>query len=79
MDSKEIQASDIDTLKSNVAHLGAYVNASQLIQAFGISRSTLHQLTKRGIFPKAIRLGRVLRWSVSDIQAWIAQQAGVNA
>ena len=41
MSNTELQARDIDTLKSNVARLGAYVNANELIQTFGIARSTL--------------------------------------
>ena len=32
MSNTELQARDIDTLKSNVARLGAYVNANELIQ-----------------------------------------------
>ena len=64
-------------MTNNNVLLGSYVNASQLMKAFCISRSTLIQLRKRGAFPKGIRLGRTLRWSVSDIQNWINQQAGV--
>ena len=69
MSNTELQARDIDTLKSNVARLGAYVNANELIQT----------LRKAGAFPKGIRIGRVLRWAVSDIQAWIDQQAEARA
>ena len=79
MNNTELQARDIDTLKSNVARLGAYVNANELIQTFGIARSTLLKLRKTGAFPKGIRIGRVLRWAVSDIQAWIDQQAEARA
>ncbi|MBQ4431405.1 MAG: AlpA family phage regulatory protein [Synergistaceae bacterium] len=49
------------------------------MKTFGIGRSTLLGLIKRGAFPKGIRLGRILRWSVSDIQAWIDSQNGANA
>ena len=65
--------------RANSEILGAYVNSTQLMKTFGIGRSTLLGLIKRGAFPKGIRLGRILRWSVSDIQAWIDSQNGANA
>lgn len=37
------------------------------------SKSTIYKLLKNGDFPKPIKYGRYNRWSLSDIQDWIAK------
>lgn len=47
----------------------------------GLAKSTLHNLARRGGFPRPVKLGaRAVAWRESDVDAWIAglQQAGVG-
>lgn len=38
----------------------------------GVSRTTLYDWTRRGLFPPPIKLGpRAVAWRESDVQAWI--------
>ena len=45
----------------------------------GISRRTLWRWVSSGRFPPpAVRVGRIVRWRVSDIEEWIEGQASRN-
>jgi prophage regulatory protein len=47
-----------------------------VLEATGLSRSTLYRLTKAGDFPKSIKLRgcRAPRWSQSAVHGWIHTQ-----
>ncbi|MDP8101480.1 helix-turn-helix transcriptional regulator [Phocoenobacter atlanticus] len=41
----------------------------------GLSRSTMYEFIKKGIFPQSINIGtRNKKWLESDIDCWIAEQ-----
>ncbi|MEY2336337.1 helix-turn-helix transcriptional regulator [Acidithiobacillus ferrianus] len=42
----------------------------------GISRSSIYNYMKKGVFPEKIRLGvRMVGWLESHVQTWIAEHA----
>ena len=49
-------------------------------QMTGLSTTTLYKCMKDGTFPKPVRLTvRAVRWRLSDINAWIAEQTAEAA
>jgi predicted DNA-binding transcriptional regulator AlpA len=44
----------------------------------GISTRSLRRLVSRGEAPAPIHLGRLARWRVADLEAWIAGLAAKN-
>lgn len=38
----------------------------------GVSRATWHRLRAAGKLPRAVRLGRCVRWSRSELVSWIS-------
>ncbi|HKQ47605.1 MAG TPA: helix-turn-helix domain-containing protein [Phycisphaerae bacterium] len=51
------------------------ITADEVAELLGISRAHLWKLHSSGRLPRPIRLGRAVRWSVSEIQAWLAAGA----
>ena len=56
--------------------LGQYLNASQLAQSLGLSRSAIYHLKREGKLPSGVKIGRSRRWSVKDIQATLQAMKG---
>jgi prophage regulatory protein len=55
-----------------------YLKRQQLEAKFGVSRATIYRWTKAGTFPAAIHLGaNMVRWKVSDIEAWLEEKEAV--
>lgn len=51
----------------------AFLRRKQVETRTGLSRSTIYQYIKDGIFPKPIPLGpRAVGWLESEVSAWIA-------
>jgi prophage regulatory protein len=51
----------------------------QVQQRTGLSRSTLYQYIKEGVFPRSISLGpRSVGWLESDVSDWIAQRIRIS-
>jgi excisionase family DNA binding protein len=46
-------------------------------KALGICERTLYALTKRGEIP-AVRSGRIVRYSVEDLKAWIKNSKKIS-
>jgi excisionase family DNA binding protein len=40
----------------------------------GISKKTVYSWRLRGVAPPAYRIGRHLRWSRADVDAWLAER-----
>ena len=59
--------------------LGAFLNATQIAQDLGVSRSGIFNLIRSGKFPKGIRVGNSMRWEYEDVRAWIDAQKGMKA
>ena len=49
------------------------LNRREVEERFGISRRFLELATARGDGPCAVRLGRLVRYRVSDIRDWIGR------
>lgn len=56
--------------------IGKWMNATQIAQSFGLSRSGIFNLIKDGRFPQGIKIGNSRRWNVEDVRAWIEAQKG---
>lgn len=56
-----------------------YVTAQELSKVFRISKASIAGLSKRGDFPKPLNFGgRIKRWNLRDVKAWIDNQKGEN-
>ena len=52
------------------------LRTGDLTQLLGISRSSIHNWTKTGQFPKPIKLGpRAIGWWSDEIEAWIKNRS----
>lgn len=51
------------------------LTAPQAAKALAISERKLWELTNRRLIP-CVRIGRAVRYSLADLQAWIARQKG---
>lgn len=54
--------------------LGTFLTASEIAKAFGISKSGVFNLLKRGDFPAGVKIGRSRRWNMAEIQSWLEGQ-----
>lgn len=54
----------------------ALLNPHQVSVVLQIPVPTLYQWRHRGIGPKAIRVGRHLRYTRDDLEAWLRDRAG---
>ena len=57
-------------------NLEQYLNANQLAQSLGLSRSAIYGLMRKGELPHGIKIGRSRRWSIKDIQATLQTMKG---
>jgi len=53
--------------------LGPVLTLSQLAGQLGVSVQTLYDLRGQGRGPRGFRVGRELRFRVSEVDAWLAQ------
>ena len=44
----------------------------EVAEICGIAPETVRRMTDRGAMPKPVRLGRAVRYRLSDIESWIA-------
>lgn len=65
--------------KSIGKSLGTFLNATQIAQDLGLSRSGIFNLIRSGNFPKGIKMGNSLRWEYEDVRAWIDARKGMKA
>ena len=61
-------------MSNHEADLGVYLSATQITRAFGICRSGIFALMKKGLFPVGVKIGRCRRWSLSEVQEWLKRQ-----
>lgn len=57
-----------------LSEVGAFMNAQQLSQALGISRSGLFQLVRRGALPAGYMIGHSRRWCLDEVKEWLRTQ-----
>ena len=51
------------------------LTAEELAERMGVSLRHVRRLDSSGQLPKPVRLGRSVRWPVSEIEAWLAAGA----
>ncbi len=51
-----------------------WVSAEQLAQEFGVPLRSVYGWNAKGTGPRRIRVGRHVRYSRDDVEAWIAAQ-----
>jgi len=61
------------TLSSDQIDESLLVDARKLGQLLNLSLRTIRRLDTSGRLPRPIRLGGVVRWRVSEIRDWVAQ------
>ena len=49
------------------------MSADEIATCLGISSRTVWRLKAKGDLPKALKIGRAVRWKKSDILEWIEQ------
>ena len=56
-----------------------FLSSKEIGLIFGISKSGVFNMLKRGEFPVGVRVGRNRRWTLSEVQAWYdAQKAAMK-
>ena len=48
-----------------------YLRAKDILFMLGVSRTTLDDWLKKGLFPQPIKIDRILLWKEDEIEAWI--------
>ncbi len=61
------------TTTSSETALGPVLTLSQLAAQLGVTVQTLYDLRSQGRGPRGFRVGRELRFRVSEVDAWLAQ------
>jgi excisionase family DNA binding protein len=59
--------------------LDPVVTMSQLAAQLGVSVQTLYDLRSQGRGPRGFRVGRELRFRVSEIECWLARMEAADA
>ena len=54
-----------------MSKIDEYCNVRELCNSLNMSRSAIYGLTKRGLFPEGIRVGRAHRWKVQEVRNWL--------
>ncbi|HET7355354.1 MAG TPA: helix-turn-helix domain-containing protein [Nocardioidaceae bacterium] len=55
------------------------VTLSQLASQLGVTVQTLYDLRSQGRGPRGFRVGRELRFRVTEVDAWLAQMEAADA
>ena len=64
---------EVTNMAQSVQREPAFLRRKQVETRTGLSRSTIYQYIKDGVFPKPVPLGpRAVGWLESDVSEWIA-------
>ncbi|TQM42634.1 helix-turn-helix transcriptional regulator [Halopolyspora algeriensis] len=55
--------------------LHRFLSPKELAEHLGVSKRTIDTWRQRGEGPRAYRVGRHLRFSVEDVEAWLEERA----
>src|SRR4051794_23136692 len=66
-------------METSTQHLDPVVRLSELAAQLGVSVQTLYDLRSQGRGPRGFRVGRELRFRVSEVDAWLAQMEADDA
>lgn len=62
-------------MPQTIQHELAFLRRRQVETRTGLSRSTIYQYVKDGVFPKPVPLGpRAVGWLESEVNEWIAER-----
>jgi excisionase family DNA binding protein len=64
----------MDTISNPLAALEPLLSTQELAEYLGVPVKTIYEWRTGGHGPCAVRVGRHLKFAVSDVQAWVAQQ-----
>jgi len=65
-------------MTQNIQRELAILRRKQVQIRTGLSRSTIHQYIKDGVFPKPVPLGpRAVGWLESEVSEWIAERVRI--
>ena len=68
------------TTKSRHPYPPDFVSAETLAHKLDCSESTVHDYVRRGLLPKPIKIGQLVRWRWVDVEQFIAAlEAGPSA
>ena len=51
-----------------------FLTVKEVADRLGVGRSSVFDWAKRGVFPKQKKFGTTSRWSLVEVEAWIAAQ-----
>ena len=63
---------DMETTNAHPAALEAVLSISELAAELGVSVQAIYDLRSQGRGPRGFRVGRELRFRVSEVEAWLA-------
>ncbi|MGF6479571.1 helix-turn-helix transcriptional regulator [Paraburkholderia sp. JPY419] len=67
-------------MSDSIRVAGAILRRKQVEQVVGLSRSTIYQRIKDGMFPRPVSLGgRMVGWRATDIELFLVDPAGYRA
>lgn len=50
------------------------ISTKQVVEATGLSRTTLWRKVRIGEFPKPVKIGTMSRFDVADLDRWLAER-----
>lgn len=53
-----------------------FYSTDELAAVLGVSQYTVRHWRQQGTGPKAIKVGRHVKYPVAEVEAWLAQRAG---
>jgi excisionase family DNA binding protein len=69
----------METTSRPTTELGPVLTLSQLVTQLGVSTQTLYDLRSQGRGRRGFRVGRELRFRVSEVDDWLAQKEADDA
>ena len=68
----------VTNMTPSIQQQPAFLRRKQVEMRTGLSRSTIYQYMKDGIFPKPVPLGpRAVGWLESDVSGWISNRVKI--
>ena len=69
---------EVTNMTQSIYREPAFLRRKQVEARTGLSRSTIYQYVKDGVFPKPVALGpRAIGWLESDVSGWIATRVKI--
>jgi prophage regulatory protein len=73
-----ITSREVTNMAQTIQREPAFLRRKQVETRTGLSRSTIYQYIKEGVFPKPVPLGpRAVGWLEAEVSDWIAERVRV--